>query len=389
MIELLERALTDYTLRTVALGSAMLGLTSGSLGAFAMLRRQSLLGDAISHAALPGIALAFLLTRSKEPLVLILGAAIAGWIGMLGVLSVVNTTRIKQDAALGIVLSVFFGFGLVLLTFIQKIPSAAQAGLDRFLFGQAATLLTRDVVTVSILGGLALVGMLLFWKEWKLLAFDPDFGQSLGFPMRALEIGLTVLLVTAIVIGLQAVGVVLMSAMVVAPAAAARQWTDRLGRMVALSAGFGAVAGIAGTLISSSGRSLPTGPFVVLSAGVIVLLSLLFAPNRGVVWRWFRDRERRRQFHLETVLVDLYALSLQHRDPDYAHGEASLVAMRRWRGPVRESLDALARRRLARRLGAGWILTPAGREEATRIVRERAYALDAQVAPAPPREALS
>jgi len=389
VIELLERAFTDYTLRTVALGSAMLGLTSGALGAFAMLRRQSLLGDAISHAALPGIALAFLLTRSKEPLVLILGAAVAGWLGMLGVLSVVNTTRIKQDAALGIVLSVFFGFGLVLLTFIQKIPSAAQAGLDRFLFGQAATLLTRDVVTVSVLGGLALVGMLLFWKEWKLLAFDPDFGQSLGFPMRALEIGLTVLLVTAIVIGLQAVGVVLMSAMVVAPAAAARQWTDRLGRMVALSAGFGALAGIAGTLISSSGRSLPTGPFVVLAAGVIVLLSLLFAPNRGLVWRWYRDRERRRQFHLETVLVDLYALSLQHRDPDYAHGEASLVAMRRWRGPVRESLDALARRRLARRLGAGWILTPDGREEATRIVRERAYALDAQVAPTPPREVLS
>ncbi|MFN3491772.1 MAG: metal ABC transporter permease, partial [Anaerolineales bacterium] len=142
----------NYTLRTVALGSAILGMVSGALGSFAVLRKQSLLGDAISHAALPGIVLAFLITRSREPIVLILGALIAGWAATLLMLSIIRTTRIKDDSALGLVLSVFFGFGLMLLTFTQKLPDATQAGLDKFLFGQAATLLQRDVITMGLIG---------------------------------------------------------------------------------------------------------------------------------------------------------------------------------------------------------------------------------------------
>src|SRR5687767_10522773 len=196
--------LRDHTLRTVSLGAALLGLVSGGLGTYAVLRRQSLLGDAISHAALPGIALAFLLTRSRDPLVLLLGAAAAGWLGTLAVMAITRSTRLKEDTALGIVLSVFFGFGLVLLTFIQQLPDASQAGLDRFLFGQAATLLARDVATIGALGLLALLTAMLFWKEFKLLAFDPDFAASLGFPMRRLDVLLTSVLVIAVVIGLQA-----------------------------------------------------------------------------------------------------------------------------------------------------------------------------------------
>src|SRR5262245_32511672 len=191
----------NYTFAVVVLGSGTLGLVSGALGTFAALRRQSLLGDAISHAALPGIALAFLLTHSKAPLVLVCGAAAAGWLGTLVVMAVVRGTRLKEDSALGLVLSVFFGLGLVLLTFIQrKVPDAAQAGLDRFLFGQAAALLERDVVTMAVLGALALGAVALLWKEFKLLAFDPDFGASLGFPVRLLDVLLTTLLVVAIVI---------------------------------------------------------------------------------------------------------------------------------------------------------------------------------------------
>ena len=213
----------DYTLRQVAMGAAMLGAVNGVLGSFAVLRRQSLLGDGISHAALPGIALAFLVTGSKSSLGLLLGAAAAGWVGTLLLMGIVKNTRVKYDTALGLVLSVFFGFGLVLLTYIQKMPVASQAGLDKFLFGQAATLLRKDVVTIGVLGGIVLAFLLVFWKEFKLLSFDPDFALSLGFPVRMLDILLTTLLVVSIVIGLQTVGVVLMSAMVVAPAAAARQ----------------------------------------------------------------------------------------------------------------------------------------------------------------------
>jgi manganese/zinc/iron transport system permease protein len=289
---LLQSLLFDYTLRTVAAGSAVLGIVSGALGAFAVLRRQALLGDAISHAALPGVVLAFLLTRSKAPLILLAGAGIAGWLGILWVTSITRDTRIKADSALGLVLSVFFGLGLMLLTFTQRLPDARQAGLDTFLFGQAATLLERDVLIMAGLGGAALLLMALFWKEFKLLSFDRDFGISLGLPARGLDTLLISLLVVAIVIGLQAVGVVLMSAMIVAPAAAARQWTDRLGHMVLLSSIFGALAGISGTLISGAASGLSTGPTIVLCASAIVLVSLLFSPHRGLLARWLRQRQQ-------------------------------------------------------------------------------------------------
>ena len=355
--------LSDYTLRTVALGAAALGLVSGSLGSFAVLRKQSLLGDAISHAALPGIALAFLLTGSKASLVLVLGAAIAGWTGTLLVMRVVDTTRVKEDAALGIVLSVFFGFGLVLLTYIQKLPDASQAGLDRFLFGQAATLLWRDVVLIASLGSAALLVALLFWKEFKLLAFDRDFAASLGLPTKTLDVLLTSVLVVSIVIGLQTVGVVLMSAMVVAPAAAARQWTDHMGRMVGLAGAFGALAGVSGAVISSMGEHVPTGPTIVLCLTVIVGVSLFFAPNRGLAWEAARQRANRRRLHTDAVLADLYAMARQHAGLDHGHTTAALEALH---PGARHELDALAERGWARRAGDAWSITPAGAAEAER-----------------------
>lgn len=375
LLELIRNLFLDYTLRTVALGSGTLGIVSGALGTYAVLRKQSLLGDAISHAALPGIAIAFLLTGSKAPLVLILGAAAAGWIGTLLVMSIVNTTRVKDDSALGLVLSVFFGFGLVLLTFIQKMPKATQAGLDKFLFGQAAALLERDVVTMAGLGILALLTMLVFWKEFKLLSFDPEYGASLGFPMRALDILLTTLLVVAIVLGLQTVGVVLMSAMVVAPAAAARQWTDRLEVMVGLSALFGALAGVSGAIISSTMARLPTGPTIVLCISAIVLISIMLAPNRGLVWRWARHQRNRRRLRIEVVLQGLYALASQHADPDHGHSTAVLRAMNRGRGGVMHSLEELAERGLVHQVGSDeWALTPSGLAEAERFLEKQGEA---------------
>lgn len=364
---LLYNLFFDYTLRTVALGAGTLGIVSGSLGSFAVLRKQSLLGDAMSHAALPGLVLAFILTRSKAPLVLVLGAAIAGWLGTLLMIAIVRHTRIKEDSALGLILSVFFGFGLMLLTYVQKLPDASQAGLDRFLFGQAAALLQRDVVTMAVLGGIALLLMAAFWKEFKLLSFDRDFGASLGFPMRFIDVLLTTLLVIAIVIGLQAVGVVLMSAMVVAPAAAARQWTNRLGVMVGLSAVFGAVAGVSGALISSIGAGISTGPTVVLSISAIVLFSLLFAPNRGLVWNWARHQRNRRRLRVEAVLSDLYRLAGQHHDLTHPHHISVLRAMNLGRGGVQRTLKELAARGWVRPVGEeSWALTSAGVQEARR-----------------------
>lgn len=363
---------SDYTLRLVATGSAMLGIVNGILGSFALLRRQSLLGDGISHAALPGIALAFLLTGSKSSLPLLLGAAAAGWAGTLLILVVVKNTRVKYDSALGLVLSVFFGLGLVLLTYIQRLPLAAQAGLDKYLFGQAATLLREDVLTIGVLGGCVLAFLLVFWKEFKLLSFDPDFAVSLGLPVRALDVLLTTLLVFAIVIGLQTVGVVLMSAMVVAPAAAARQWTDRLGVMVLVAGIFGALAGVGGALVSSAAAHVPTGPTIVLCASAIVAISLLFAPNRGLAWAWAREQINRRQLQTEAVLCDLYVLEMQHRDPGHGHGIEVLRTMALGHGGVDRSLKVLKDRGLVRETEEKeWALTPRGIEEAARLGRSR------------------
>lgn len=299
---ILHDLIFDYTLRNVALGSAILGIVGGVLGCFAVLRRQALLGDALSHTALPGIALAFLFTGSKAPLVLMLGAAVAGWLGTLLILGLVRETRISQDAALGIVLTVFFGGGLVLLTYIQQTHGSEQAGLDKFLFGQAATLVERSVIEMAAVGLIALLIVAVFYKEFKLLSFDTAFAGSLGFPVQWLDVLLTTLIVAAVAIGLQTVGVVLMAAMLIGPGAAARQWTNRLSVMLLLAGLFGALAGVSGAVISVSAARVPTGPMIVLCMTAIVIFSLLIAPNRGLIWEAIRLRRARRHESLRLAL---------------------------------------------------------------------------------------
>jgi manganese/zinc/iron transport system permease protein len=334
----------DYTLRLVAVGSAVLGATSGALGSFAYLRRQSLLGDAVSHAALPGIVLAFLIAGAKSPLVLMVGAGLAGWIGTLAVRLIVRRSRVPYDSALGIVLAVFFGIGLVLLTLVQKQSNAAQAGLESFLFGQAASLLKSDVVTMAVLGAMAVLVLIGVWKEFKLLSFDPDFAASLGMPVPRLDGLLTLLLVVAIIIGLQTVGVVLMSAMIVAPAAAARQWSRRLAPMVLIAASIGVFSGVAG--------------------------SLVLAPRRGLLWRWLKLGGLRAAPDLDPVLMHLYALSRQHPDdPEHGHSVAVLRTMSPIDANIDVALEGLADRGLAQQTPTGaWAPTPIGRREAQRIL---------------------
>lgn len=283
----------DYTLRNVALGSALLGIVSGILGSFAVLRRQGLLGDTLSHAALPGICIAFLLTGSKEPLVLLLGAGIAGWIGSLLMLWIVRETVLSEDSALGIILSTFFGLGIVLLSLIQQRNDANQAGIDKYLFGQAAALVEKNVITFAILGGIALSILFVLYKEFKLFTFDPEFANTMGFNSTVLSVLMTTLLVISIAIGLQTVGVVLMAAMIIGPGAAARQWTHRLGIMLLLGGLFGGASGVIGAVLSVTGSDLPTGPMIILSLSTIVAFSLFFGTAQGIFWDWLRTRRQR------------------------------------------------------------------------------------------------
>jgi manganese/zinc/iron transport system permease protein len=298
----------SYTARNVLIGATLLGGLGGMLGSFALLRRQSLLGDALAHAALPGVCIAFLLTGAKSPLPLFLGALIAGLAGAFFILATVRWSRIKEDAAIGIVLSVFFGLGIVLLTRIQKLSGGNQSGLDKYLFGQAATLVVEDLQVMAVLGAVVIAAVVAFYKEFKLISFDPAFAASLGLPVRRLEIGLTLLLVTVVVVGLQTVGVVLIVATLITPAAAARQWTDKLGAMVLLAAAIGAGSGVAGSLTSATLPRMPTGPVIVLASSAVLVVSLLFAPQRGLLWAYLRERAVAERIRRENLLKDLYRL---------------------------------------------------------------------------------
>ena len=284
----------DFTTLTVLAGAVILGVVAGALGCFATLRKQSLLGDALAHAALPGICLGFLLSGARQTVPLLAGAMAAGIVAVLMLLLITRGTRVKEDAALGIVLTVSFGIGAVLLTAIQHGSDGSQAGLDRFLFGQAATLLPRDVLVMALLGGVALAGLSLAFKEFALQTFDPAFAAAAGLPVTGLSVALGAMLAVAVAIGLQAVGVILMVSLLIAPAVAARQWTRSLGAMVVLAAAIGAGSAIAGVLASAATDGMPTGPAIVLAATAAAVFSILFAPGRGViVTARRRARERR------------------------------------------------------------------------------------------------
>lgn len=285
----------DYTFQTVALGSALLGIISGVVGSFAVLRKQSLLGDGISHSALPGVVMAFILTGSKHTEVLLIGAFISGLLATLLITGIVKNSRIKFDSALALVMSVFFGLGMVLLTYVQKIPNSNQAGLKRFIFGQASTLLKRDVQLMLLCGAILIAIVILFWKEFKIFSFNSEYAESIGFSKKKINLLLSFMIVLTIIIGLQTVGVILMSAMLISPAVAARQWTNKLWVMVSLSSLFGMFSGVIGTALSSVIPKLPTGPAIVICISAIVIISVLFAPGRGIIHRMIRRRKNKKE----------------------------------------------------------------------------------------------
>jgi len=368
--------LSDPTIRTVALGAALLGIISGVLGCFALLRRQSLLGDTLSHAALPGVCLGFLVMGSRSIGGILAGALATGALAALVALVLTRRSRLKTDAALGISLSVFFAVGVMLLTYLQGTENASQAGLESFLFGQAAAVLRSDL---WVMGGVTLAALVLvaaFWKEFKLVTFDPQFAASLGMPVVALEVALTLMIALAVVVGLQMVGVVLMAAMVVAPAAAARQWTRSLAAMVAVAAGIGVVCGVFGAVLSATARGLATGPLIVLSVAAVCVLSLLLAPERGLAFAALRRMRERRHLHGRQVLATLYGLAAGHGDRahpveqgtvDAYHGVGTEPALRRL---ARQGLvDPVAH--MPSEAGH-WQLTRAGAEEAERMLKARA-----------------
>ncbi len=301
MMEELLALFSDHTVRIVTAGSTIIGFVAGALGSFAYLRCQSLLGDVVSHSSLAGIALAFMIASTlfdnvaKSMIVLIPGAIIVGSLAMLFAGTVVKMSKIKMDTAMAVTLAIFFGGGITLMRIIQKGPFKNKTGLNSYIFGQAAAITIADFQAIITLGALAIVLLLIFWKEFKLYTFDPVFAKSKGFSGYLLEPLLLSTIVIAIIIGLKAVGIILMIAFVIAPPSAARQWTRRLGSMVLLSGGFGALAGFLGTLVSGLLGDVPTGPVIVFFLTFFAMLSLLIAPKRGIIFRAIKIRHNRQK----------------------------------------------------------------------------------------------
>lgn len=354
----------SYNTLIVLLGASILGASAGLVGTFAVLRRRALTGDALSHAALPGICLAFLLTGEKRLPVLLLGALLSGLLGVLVIGALRRYSRIKEDAALGVVLSVFFGVGLVLNAYIQNtVPGGSKAGLSQYILGKTAGMILQDVYLIAGCALLCLVVVLLYYKEFKLIAFDSGFARVQGWPAARLDLLLMTLLAVTVMIGLPAVGAVLMAALIILPAATARLWTDKLHLVLIVSAALGAATGWVGTLLSAEYEKMPAGPIIILVGSGFFLASLLFAPRHGLVARLLARRNFNRELQRRRLLRILF---------ETGDGAAAALPPQGFRsqGQLRGLLrEAVADGLLTRTPEGRYRLTAAGLRRATAVVR--------------------
>lgn len=372
MNELLDfLSLSDANVRYVVLGSMLLAASSAVVGCFTVLKKRSLIGDAIAHSVLPGICTAFILSGTKNPLYLVLGAGISGWLSVIVLDAITRYSKIKQDTATGLVLSVFFGIGIFMLTIIQNSGNAAQTGLNNFLFGKAASLLFEDVLVFGSIACIILITTLLLYKEFKLITFDPLFARTTGLPVRTLELVLTTLTVLAVVVGIQAVGVVLMAAMLITPAAAALYWTIRLGWMLFLAALFGSFSALTGTYISYLAPAMPTGPWIVVVVSTIALFSFFLAPKKGVLYRLLQQRNIRMKILEENILKLFYHLGESDREFQQARNQRELQEVRYMpRRKLALGLRRLMAQGFMERLKEGnYRLTSAGAAKGRRVVK--------------------
>jgi ABC-type Mn2+/Zn2+ transport system permease subunit/Mn-dependent DtxR family transcriptional regulator len=365
-------AFRDPSLRYALAGTILLGISCGVLGSFIVVRKMALMGDTLSHAVLPGVAAGFLWSGTKDPLAILIGATAAGLLGTFFVSVIRQTTRIKEDACMGLVLGSFFAVGICLLTRIQKMESGNQSGIDKFMFGQAAALNADDIRLMALCTVVVLLLVSLCYKGLLVASFDRDFAVSLGLPVRILHYLLMGMLTFSIVISLQAVGVVLVSAMLITPAATAYLLSDRMHRMILYAAGFGTLSGALGAFLSFQGNNLPTGPFMVVGASSFFLIAFMIAPRHGLVVRWLRRLRRSRRIQFENTLKGMHRVL---EDRDFVGDGVSLRELAELR---RETIEDVRKRvRALVRAGQASLgedgnmayFTPDSRSTAMRIVR--------------------
>lgn len=361
---------SDPSIVAVVIGSVLLTSSSAVVGTFTFLRKKALVGDAVAHAVLPGICLAFLLSGTKNPLYLIIGAFITGWLSLVIIDKVTLKSKIKEDTAIALILSVFFGMGILMLTHIQHNGNASQTGLDSFLFGKAAALVGSDLITFSIVAVVLMLTVGLFFKELKLIAFDMNYAQALGIPVKAIDLLLTTLTVLAVVTGIQAVGVILMAAMLITPAAAARFWTNDVKRMCIIAALMGGFSGLTGAYVSYVAPAMPTGPWIVMIISGIALLSFFLAPGRGILSRAIDQRKLQHLIMDENLLKALFHLGEKDEDPYRGRTAREIVEKRHFpKKRLTASLSRLKREGFLTRKNGVWAFTEAGKLKGQRVVK--------------------
>jgi manganese/zinc/iron transport system permease protein len=360
----------DPTVRLVVAGTVLLSISAAVVGCFAYLRKRALVGDALAHSLLPGVAMAFLFSGQKDPWLLLLGAMVSGWLALGAMELIQQHTKLASETAIALVLSVFFGFGVLMLTYLQHHGGGDQAGLDQFLFGNAASMRSSDLYAYGLVGIVLLVIIGAFYKELKLYCFDPDHAQAIGLPTRVLRYMLNTMTVLATAIGIQSVGVVLMAALLITPAATARFWSYRLRTMLFLAALGGAVAGLGGSFASYLAPAMPTGPWIVMVLSFLALVSIFLAPRVGIFARMWRQRQNRRKIIRENLLKAFYH-GLENREADQAWlsrpewQEQRHLPEWEWQIGFRQ----LRRHRWILRRSGHYRLTERGLAEARRVVR--------------------
>ncbi len=301
----------------VMLASVFLGLAGGLVGSITLLQRRSLFADAISHAAFPGIVLAFLIIGKREMLIMTLGAFLTGVIGAYAVSSITKYSHIKQDAALGIILANFYAFGVVLLGVAQKMPVSFQSGLNNYLVGQIVAVLKNDLWFMTAVSLAVSIIVFLFFKEIQLFIFDKYTLEVLGFKISYLDIGLVFLMVLTVIVGIYTSGVVLVVGSFVIPGAIGRLWSDKFTYMLAIAGFVGAVSGVVGVYISSLAPRLPTGPLIVVVSGIFLLFSLLFASKGGIIKEFILIKSMKRKVTEENIIKHLYLVNEEQLDEGY------------------------------------------------------------------------
>ncbi len=365
-----------YNTNVVIVSTTLLGIAAGIVGLFALLRKRSLVADALSHATLPGIGLAFITAtvlgmNGRSLPVLLLGATLTGVLGILVIQWLVRHTRLKEDAAIGLVLSVFFGTGAVILSFIQKMDTGNAAGLQHFIFGQTAAMNVSDAYLMAGIALAAVLAASLLLKEFALVCFNDAFAKVDGWPITAIDLLMMSLVVVVTVAGLQAVGLILVVAMLIIPAVAARFWTEKLWLLVLLAAVVGGLSGYLGSCTSALLPRKPAGAVIVLTSGGLFLISMLFAPTRGILAAGLRRLRLRLSIASDHLLETAYLAAISPERPTLNPAEVQQLAARRaWSWLLKVMLPLHLRRQgKGKFAGGAFVPSSDGLERGRRVAR--------------------